>query len=416
MGVVIVGGGICGLTLALALNQRDIDCHVYEAAPEIKPLGVGLSLLPHGTRKLTELGLLDALRGVAVEFKESCFFTSHGQLILRDPASSRWPSFLIHRADLHQVLLDAVYARLGPDKVSLNHSCVRVEAVDGGVVAHFVPTAGDGGARSTAGEAVIGCDGIHSVVRRQFYPSEGAPVFSGVNMWRGVSPHEPILSGGSHVRAGTLDVGKIVVYPIRNNVDEDGRQLLNWVVEIRQVDAAPVAWNAPGRLDEFAHHFERWRFDWLDVPAMFEDAQVILKYPMVDRDPLPRWTFGCVTLAGDAAHPMVPRGSNGAMQAILDAHALADALAAEEEPAVAFKRYAELRLPPANAVVVKNRVTPPDTLIQMVEDRAGNERFDRIEDVIAESELRAVLDDYKQVAGYSDEKIVGSAREEQKER
>jgi 2-polyprenyl-6-methoxyphenol hydroxylase-like FAD-dependent oxidoreductase len=414
MGVVIVGGGICGLTLALELDQRGIGCHVYEAAPEIKPLGVGLSLLPHGTQKLTDLGLLDALRRVAVEFKDSCFFTTHGQLIFCDPASSRWPSFLIHRADLHQVLLDAVYARLGPDKVSLNHSCVGVEADAAGVVAHFVPTDGDAGARSVAGDAVIGCDGIHSAVRRQFYPSEGAPVFSGVNMWRGVSPHEPILSGGSHVRAGTLDTGKIVVYPIRNDVDEEGRQLLNWVVEIRQVDAAPVEWNAPGRLDEFAHHFERWRFDWLDVPAMFENAQVILKYPMVDRDPVSRWTFGCVTLAGDAAHPMVPRGSNGAMQAILDAHALAEALAAAK-PADALLRYEELRLPLANAVVTKNRVTPPDTVIQMVQDRAGNEPFDRIEDVITETELRAVLDDYKRVAGYSDEKIVGSAREEQRE-
>ena len=409
MPVVIVGGGICGLTLALALDQRGIDCHVYEAAPDIKPLGVGISLLAHGTKELMELGLRDAVQRVAVEFEESCFFTSHGQLILRDRASSQWPSFLIHRADLHEILLHAVYERLGPEKVSLNHTLVSVHQTDDSAVAHFTPTVGDGGGHSAPGEAVIGCDGIHSAVRSEFYPDEGPPVFSGINMWRGVSPHHPILSGGTHVRAGTLDTGKLVLYPIRKNIDDEGRQLLNWVVEVREANAAPAEWSAPGRLDEFAQLFDDWRFDWIDVPELLKGAQVILKYPMTDRDPLPRWTFDRVTLAGDAAHPMLPRGSNGAMQAILDARVIADALAAEETTA-ALRHYEKLRLPVANAVVLRNRVTPPDALIQMVEDRTGGKPFDRIEDVITEHELRSVLYDYKHLAGYSEDKLLAAAR------
>jgi 5-methylphenazine-1-carboxylate 1-monooxygenase len=397
--VTIIGGGICGLTLALALEQRSIDCQVYEAAPEILPLGVGITLLPHGTRELIELGLLPELERLAVEFEQSCFFNSFGQLVYSDPASSQWPQFLMHRADLHTMLLDAVLARLGNEAVSLDHACVRVEQDGDAAVARFANDT------EVSGDVVIACDGIHSAVRAQLYPDEGEPAFQGINLWRGVTRHAPIAFGGAHIRAGTLDTGKIVLYPIRNDVDGTGRQLFNWVVELRDPKAAPAEWNRAGRLEDFAHLFTNWRFDWLDVPQFLHEAELILQYPMADRDPLPQWSFERVTLAGDAAHPMVPRGSNGAMQAILDARCIADALAAEPDPVKALRRYEDERLEIANRVVLTNRSAPPDTLIQMVDDRAGHRPFDRLDDIISPEELRAALDAYKRISGYNDARL-----------
>lgn len=403
--MIIVGGGISGLTLALMLERRSIDCCVYESAPELKPLGVGVSLLPHGTHELVELGLLDALERSAVRFRESCFFNCFGQLIYRDPASARWPQFLVHRADLHAILLAAVVERLGEDRVLLNHTCTGVDQDADGAVARFRPTSGDGAEVAVRGDAVIGCDGIHSAVRAQFYPDEHELAFSGINLWRGVTRHPPFLSGGSHVRAGVLDTGKLVIYPIRDDVDAEGRQLINWATEIRQPHAAPAAWNQPGRLEDFAHLFDDWRFDWLDVPKLLRDAELILQYPMSDRDPVPHWSFDRVTLVGDAAHPMLPRGSNGAMQAILDTRALADALAAAGDVVSALREYERARLELVNRIVLTNRVTPPDVLIEVVQRRTGNRPFERREDVIGDDELRDLLERYKRTARYSDEAL-----------
>jgi 2-polyprenyl-6-methoxyphenol hydroxylase-like FAD-dependent oxidoreductase len=401
--VTIVGGGICGLTLALALERRSIECRVYEAAPEFLPLGVGITLLPHGTRELVELDLLPELEWVAVPFTQSCFFNRFGQLIYRDPASSAWPQFLMHRADLHALLLDAVHARLGEDAVALGHVCVGFEQRPDGAIASFANGA------AAEGDVVLGCDGIHSAIRAQLYPGGGPPAYQGINLWRGVSRHPPLVYDGAHIRAGTLDTGKLVLYPIRNDVDGAGRQLFNWVVELRDPEAAPAEWNRPGRLEDFEHLFADWHFEWLDVPQLLAEAELILQYPMADRDPLPRWSFDRVALAGDAAHPMVPRGSNGAMQAILDARSLADALATEPDPVVALRRYEDERLEVANRVVVTNRTAPPDTLIQMVDDLAGHKPFERLEDLISPEELRAALDAYKHTSGYNDAKL-GAAR------
>jgi 5-methylphenazine-1-carboxylate 1-monooxygenase len=402
--VVIVGGGICGLTLALALEQRSIECHVYESAAEIEPLGVGITLLPHGTRELIELGLLTQLDQLGVRFMESCWFNAFGQLIFRDPASGRWPQFLIHRSDLHAALLDAVHERLGTDSVSFGHACIGFRQRGGKAIAKFAS-----GAEACA-DVVIGCDGIHSAIRAQLYPNEGDPVFSGVNLWRGVTRHEAILSGGTHARVGTLARGKLVLYPIRNEPDGERTQLLNWVAELRDPHAAPAAWNHPGRLEDFAHLYADWRFDWLDVPELLRCSERILQYPMSDRDPLPRWSFGRVTLAGDAAHPMVPRGSNGGMQAILDARSLADALASEDDATVALERYEAARRPIANRVVLTNRVSPPDTLIQMVEDRAGHQRFEHLGDIVSQQELRDALERYKGITGYNEQRLAAAPK------
>ena len=246
----------------------------------------------------------------------------------------------------------------------------------------------------------VGCDGIHSVIRKQLYPKEGEPKYSGVNMWRGVTRGKPVLTGASMIRAGWLATGKMVFYPIRDNIDGKGTQLLNWVFEIETPDYQRWDWNRKASVEDFIEHAKDWHFDWLDVPALFRASDAVLEYPMVDKDPLPAWSFGRVTLLGDAAHPMYPRGSNGAGQAILDANMLGYCLQEFPEVPGAFKAYESRRLGPTTNVVLENRRNPPDAILREVYQRTGDKPFDHIESVISAEELRALSERYKQVAGY----------------
>ena len=407
--VLIVGAGIAGLTLALELHDAGISCRIYEAVPEISPLGVGINVLPHASRVLCQLGLKDDLDRVAVTTQESVFYNRFGQLIYREPsgryAGYDYPQYSIHRGDLQAVLLDAVRQRLGPDAVVLDHRCIGLTQDDLGVQVHFRSTNSDTGLPAVTADVAVACDGIHSAIRAQLHPDEGPPRYSGINMWRGVAVGRPILTGASMVRAGWLDRGKLVIYPIRNNVDGQGSQLINWVAEIETPRHAQRDWGRQGRLEDFIGAYADWHFDWLDVPAMLRGAQVVLEYPMVDQDPLDRWTFGRVTLLGDAAHPMVPRGSNGAGQAILDARALRRSLSAIDDPRAALRAYEQQRLPATAEVVRTNRRTPPDVIIREVWQRTGDQPFERIEDVISPTELAAISRRYKQIAGYSREAV-----------
>ena len=400
--VLVIGGGIGGLTLALSLHQAGIACRVFEAAPEVRPLGVGINLLPHGMRELAELGLEERLASVAVETREMCFYNRFGQFIFKEPrgrfAGYGWPQLSIHRADLHEVLLQAVRERLGADAVQLGMKFVSVERGHHGVTARF-----ENGA-AAAGSCVVGCDGIHSAVRRMLFPHEGPPAYQGINMWRGVTRMKPFLTGASMAVAGWLEVGKLVVYPIRRSehpaLDADGRQLVNWVAEIQSPRNVMQDWNLGGRIEDFYPAFEGWRFDWLDCAAMIRNAEQVLEYPMVDRDPLPWWTQGRVTLLGDAAHPMYPRGSNGAGQAIIDARTLTGCLRKNRNIGDALKEYERARLKAANDLVLMNRSDPPDAILREVWKRSGDKPFARIEDVIANEELVALSENYKRVAGF----------------
>lgn len=404
--VIIVGGGIGGLTLALMLHQRGIGARVYEAAPEIEPIGVGISLLPHASRELGLLGLTDALSEVAVTTRESCMFNRFGQLVYSEPvgryAGYDWPQFQIHRGDLQQVLHQAYLDRVadGSERVLTGHRCTGTDSDGRGATAYFVDPATGQSLAAARGTAVIGCDGIHSAVRRQFFGDEGPPVYSGVNMWRGTTVWEPFLSGSTYLRAGWLTVGKMVIYPVRHNVDGRGRQLVNWVAEVQTDAHREQDWNRVGRLEDFHHVFADWTFDWLDVAGLIRDSEQILEYPMVDRDPLPRWTHNRVTLLGDAAHPMYPRGSNGAGQAILDARALADCLQSRAKVTDALKAYEDQRLAATAAVVHASRTAPPDVILKEVHERTGDRPFSRITDVISTTEMAALNDSYKRIAGY----------------
>jgi 2-polyprenyl-6-methoxyphenol hydroxylase-like FAD-dependent oxidoreductase len=407
--VLIIGGGIGGLTLALQLHKVGIASRVYEAAPELKPVGVGISLLPHSVKVLDELGLLPALERVAITTRETAFYNRFGQRVHAEPtgrhAGYAWPQFQIHRADLHEVLLAAFNERLGADRLLLGWKCQRFSQDARSVSAHFVPAASGEPLAPQRGDALIGCDGLHSVVRKQLHPNEGEPVYSGVNMWRGVTRWKPYLTGASYVRAGWLTPGKLVIYPVRDNIDGRGTQLINWVAEVTTPKYEKRDWNRPGRLDDFMPIYEDWHFDWLDCAAMLRASDVVLEFPMIDQDPLPWWTQGRVTLLGDAAHPMVPRGSNGAGQAILDTLALREALLAERDVPAALKAYEAKRLPATTQVVLTNRANPPDAILREVYLRSGDKPFERIEDVISMEEIRAISDGYKRIAGYDRESL-----------
>jgi 2-polyprenyl-6-methoxyphenol hydroxylase-like FAD-dependent oxidoreductase len=396
--VIIVGAGIGGLTLALALHARGIACRVYESVAEIRAVGVGINLLPHATRELAALGLEQDLARVAIKTTDATFFNRYGQLIYQEPlgraAGYEHPQFSIHRGDLQMILLDAFRARIGSDRLATGRHCRGVTQDDAGVTVSFA----DGSA--ARGRVVIACDGINSAIRKQLFPDEGEPRYSGVNMWRGVTRWKPILSGASMVRAGWLSHGKMVIYPIRA-AGHDGLQLVNWVAEIETPKYRKRDWNRAGELADFIGAFEDWHFDWLDMPAFIRAADSVLEFPMVDQDPLPRWSFGLITLLGDAAHPMVPRGSNGAGQAILDARALATALAGHADPVAALSAYEKERLEATTRVVLTNRTNPPDAILREVFQRTHDRPFGKIEDVISHDELVALSEGYKRIAGYS---------------
>jgi 2-polyprenyl-6-methoxyphenol hydroxylase-like FAD-dependent oxidoreductase len=300
-------------------------------------------------------------------------------------------------------LLAAAEQRIGKDRIHVGHHLASFEAIPGGVRAEFIARGGDTPREEASGRLLIAADGIHSAVRRTFYPDEGPPRWNGAVMWRGVAEAPPYLDGHTMIMAGHARL-KFVCYPISHQASRPGLHRINYVAEIRY-DRSELSeredWNKPGRFEDFLPAFADWRFDWLDVPALISAAPETFVYPMVDRDPLPRWTHGPVTLLGDAAHPMYPIGSNGASQAILDARTLTGCLRHyRDDLERGLERYEAIRREATSAIVFANRQQGPEIGMQLVEDRAPN-GFAHLHDVVSAEELQQIADKYKQIAGFS---------------
>lgn len=400
--VIIIGAGIGGLTLALSLHQRGIPCRVFEATEVLQPLGVGINLLPHAMREMTALGLQEQLLDAGVECRENVFYNRHGQHIHSEPrgrhAGHRWPQVSLHRGALQQVLLDAARERLGEGAVRTG--CRFLEAHQGalGVTAHFATDAGE---LEIPGSVAVGCDGIRSTLRRQIHRGADPLVYAGITMWRGITRWPPFLTGATMAYAGALETGKFIAYPIGHRLDDEGRQPINWLCELTVPARDPSGdWSRRGALEDFIAPFDAMTLPWLDVGAFVRAADFVLEYPMVDRDPIPTWTEGRLTLLGDAAHPMTPRGSNGAGQAILDARTLAHLLDSHDDAPAALAAYEAARRPATAEVVRANRAIPPDAILGLVHQRTGGQPFERIEDVVAAGELEALSHRYQRIAGF----------------
>ena len=409
MRVAIAGGGIGGMALALALHDAGfLDVDVYESASSVKELGVGINVLPHATRELTELGLLDELDAVGIPTAELVYYSKHGQRIWSEPrgiaAGYRWPQFSIHRGQLLGVLHRAVRERLGPERVHPGHHLSRFGQKADHVWADFVDRASGVLRSHVEADVLVGCDGIHSVMRQAFFPYEGPPKWNGMTMWRAVTEGAPFLSGRTMIMAGHFG-RRIVVYPISRQHEAAGKALINWVAEFKNAPEQPMPtqdWEHMARLEDVLAPFTSFVFDFLDVPALIRGAATIYQYPMVDRDPLPTWNFGRVTLLGDAAHPMYPVGSNGASQAIIDARVLARELALQPSIEAAIAAYDAQRRPQTAGVVLANRQGGPERCLEIVEQRAPDGFMD-LDAVISRAELEEISHSYKRTAGFDPE-------------
>jgi 2-polyprenyl-6-methoxyphenol hydroxylase-like FAD-dependent oxidoreductase len=413
MKVLVVGGGIGGLAAALSLDGVGIECEVFEQSRGIRELGVGINVLPHAVKGLAELGLLDALDHIGIRTRELIYANRFGQELWREPrgvdAGYDYPQFSIHRGKLQGILYEAARARIGDDNI---HMACRLQDFvqdDGGVTATFIRRDGEAEAATARGDAMVAADGIHSIVRRIFYPEEESPAWNGMMMWRGAVECPSFLTGRSMIVAGGLGT-RLVLYPISNDTSTPETSLLNWVVGAEVGDRAKPPprredWSRLGQLDEVLPQVDGvFRLPTVDPVEVIRATEEFYEYPMCDRDPLPRWSFGRVTLLGDAAHPMYPVGSNGASQAVLDARCLAPLLAEAADVVTALEAYEAARLPATAKLVRDNRCGGPERIIDLVEERAPD-GFANLEQVARHAELQAIVKGYARTAGFDQAQV-----------
>ncbi|MER5767371.1 FAD-dependent monooxygenase [Streptomyces sp. NPDC001985] len=394
MRVTVVGGGIAGLTCALSLHAAGFAPRVHEAARTVEAVGVGINLLPHAVRELAELGLAGELAAIALSPRRLSYRDRSGEPVWEEPlglvAGYHWPQHSVHRGSLQMLLLAAVRERLGPEAVRTGLLFRRFEQTGDGVRAHFLDRASGRPVVDDA-DVLVGCDGIDSAVRAQLHPDEGPVKGNGVHMWRGVARHPHIFDGRTIVVAGGTPGAKFVAYPIEDPVTEGGRALMNWVLEVRYGPSAAPPDGAGRRLTaaEARAGLALWDLPWIDLGSLAEHSSAIFEYPMADRDPLPYWSAGRVTLLGDAAHPMFPMGMNGGSQSIVDTRVLAWCLARENDPGAALRRYDRMRRPTVNAVVLANRRLGPEEIISRAAEHGGALPADR---------ARKIATGYREVA------------------
>lgn len=401
--IAIAGGGIVGLTAALSLHAAGFSPVVYEAVSKPAPLGVGVNLLPHAVRELTELGLLGELLKLGVAIEDLNYLTAGGELVWHEPrglvAGYNWPQIAIHRGQLQMFLLAKVRERLGEDAIRMGQELAGVETLAGQARARFVDRA-NGKDSTVKADVLIGADGIHSAVRRQFYADEGAPRWNGITLWRSTSPVTAPMGGRAMIWAGRSSQ-KFVAYPIGRD-PETGLDQLNWICDLKvsEDDAPPPRdWNRTGDRADFLPRFADWQWAGVDVPAIIAASGPIYEFPMVDRDPLPQWTFGRVTLMGDAAHPMYPIGSNGATQGIIDARIFAWHLARATSVEAALGCYEADRREATARIVLMNRQQGPDRVLDLAAERL-DAASGSLDELLPMAEREAIAQSYKKTAGF----------------
>ena len=401
MTILIAGGGIAGLSLGLTLHQIGLPFRIYESAPEIRPLGVGINLQPNAVRELFDLGLEAELDAIGVRTRQLAFYSKLGNPIWEEPrgtwAGYGWPQYSVHRGKLQMMLYRALMARAGADCIVTGARATGFETGEQGA------TLWQEGGERVEGELIVAADGIHSALRAQMYPDEGAPIWDGRILWRATTQARDYHGGGTMVMIGHDDL-RAVAYPISDPDPLTGLATINWIAEKRfdrNDDWRREDWNRAANVEEFLPDFESWRFGWIDLPQLITGAEAVFEYPMVDRDPLPRWSQGRATLMGDAAHPTYPVGSNGASQAIVDARTIGAGLLDHGMTPAALEAYEAAIRPLTTAVGLANRAGGgPDAVMQWAEDRCGGD-FDSIDDVIPRSELAAHAAKFKSIAGFS---------------
>ena len=396
--IAIIGAGPAGLATALRLHQKGFRPKIYEGVTELRPLGVGIDVKPYGTKEVTELGLLEEFRKISVEARESIFYTRYGQEIYAERCGKHMgydhEQRFVHRGTFQMMLYDAVMERLGPEAVTLGARFKEFTQDDNGVTVSFEPT------REIRADIMIGVDGIKSVVRKQLLPESTRSHYSGITLWRGVTLMKPFKSGGTILHIGDpKSQGSLIVYPIRDNEDVQGNTLVNWVVEQNGKPETIEDWNQKVTPDEIAHRFDECELDFLDVGQMIRNAREVYLFPLIDHDPLPQWSFGRVTLLGDAAHAMYPRGGNGVCQALVDTRVIAEKLATVSDLEEAMRQYEEERRTIVNRIVVANRGEGPEVVRRIVEERSGGKPFDDIEKILPLAEADAIFKEYHRLAG-----------------
>ena len=405
MKVIMAGAGIGGLTAALSLQKIGVDVTVFESVEKIEPLGVGINILPHASRELIALGLQNELDSFAIRTRSMQYFTRKGKLAISVPcgeyAGYKWPQYSLHRGEFQMMLLNAFKQRAGEDKVVTGHQLAGFEQDDLGVTASFVDSKTKQNIATVKGDILIGADGLHSATRRQLYPNEGSPVYSGLVLFRGATYSTPYLGGDSMVICGDKRL-RVVSYPISKKALERGESHTNWIAvfpfetDKRQEED----WGKLAEANELKRLYKDWNFDWLNVPDVMGSTEKIFEFPVYDRDPLKQWTFDRVTLLGDAAHPLIPVSSSGAVHAIIDGRALAYAIAKHEDPLQALRAYEQDRLPKANQVVIASRQNGPDEVLEIVNDECP-EDADDIYQYVERERLQAVIDDFKDRSGFN---------------
>lgn len=412
--VLIAGGGIGGLATALTLHQIGVPCIVVEAVRDMRPLGVGINMQPNAVRELHDLGITEQdLDRVGLPAKEWALVGLNGNDIYSEPrgrlAGYNWPQYAVHRGLFHRLLYDTVVERLGPGAVKLGHRVTGYLKGDGGVTA-LIERA-DGATSQEEGALLIGADGIHSAVRAQMHPAQPPIHWGGAVMWRGTTWGKPIRSGASFVGLGTHRQ-RMVFYPISHPDPKTGLSMINWIAEVTMDNSEgwkQSGWFRQVPTADFAHHFDAWIWDWLDVPAMIRSADSAFENPMIDRDPVPTWQDGPVALIGDAAHAMYPTGSNGGSQAIVDARILGAAIVEHGVTPEALAAFDAKLCGPVSQLILRNRGAGPFGLLNLVDERCGG-TFDNIDDVIPPQERADFMAGYKAAAGFAIESLNGAPR------